>query len=158
MRGAAAAGIHASMVIRYFESKEGPFAAAAEFDLRLPDFSTVPRDALGQAMVRHFLERWEGADSGDELRALLGVAHTNNTARERLAEIFRDQVSPMVVRAARGPDKERCAALIVRQMLGVAFTRYILRLPAIVHLSPAVIERRIGAVIQSYLDDADADA
>ena len=35
------------MVMRYFGNKEGLFAAAAEFDLRLPDLTHVPRSALG---------------------------------------------------------------------------------------------------------------
>jgi len=151
---AAAAGIHASMVMRYFESKEGLFAAAADFDLRLPDLSQVNGNEFGVFLVRHFLERWEGEGAGDELRALLGVAATNAVARERLAGIFKTQVGPMVARAARGANKEQCAALIVTQMLGLAFTRYILRLPAIVKLPRTVIEKQIGATIQRYLDDS----
>ena len=32
------------MVMRYYGNKEGLFAAAVEFDLRLPDLSAVPPD------------------------------------------------------------------------------------------------------------------
>ena len=152
---AAAADIHPSMVMRYFDSKEGLFAAAAEFDLRLPDFSKVRRSELGVALVRTFLDRWEGEGMGEQLRALLGVAPTNARARERLAEIFRSQVGLMIAgtaRTARAADKEQCAALIVSQMLGLAFTRYILRLPAVVKLSRAIIERELGITVQAYLD------
>ena len=148
---ASAADIHPSMVMRYFESKEGLFAAAAEFDLRLPDFSEVKDSELGIALVRVFLDRWEGEGAGEELRALLGVAHTNATARQRLMEIFAQQIRPMVARAANVANKEQCAALIVTQMLGLAFTRYILHLPPIVQLSRAVLEEHIGATIQHYL-------
>jgi len=148
---AAAADIHPSMVMRYFESKEGLFAAAAEFDLRLPDFSKVKESELGVALVRQFLDRWEGEGAGEELRALLGVAHTNATARARLMEIFTRQIEPMVARAAKVANKEQCAALIVTQMLGLAFTRYILHLPPIAKLSHAVLEEHIGATIQHYL-------
>ena len=35
------------MVMRYFGNKEQLFATAAEFDLRLPDLSDVPRRAVG---------------------------------------------------------------------------------------------------------------
>ncbi len=148
---ASAAGIHASMVMRYFESKEGLFAAAAEFDLRLPDFSKVKESELGVALVRQFLDRWEGEGAGEELRALLGVAHTNATARQRLMEIFTRQIEPMVERAANVANKEQCAALIVTQMLGLAFTRYILHLPPVVNLSRAALEEHLGATIQHYL-------
>jgi len=153
---AAAAGIHPSMVMRYFDSKEGLFAAAAEFDLRLPDFSQIRHADLGVALVRQFLARWEGAGAGDELRALLGVAATNTTARQRLTEIFSAQIEPMVDRITSTARRRETSALIVTQMLGLAFTRYILRLPAIAELPPAVIEQRIGATIQAYIDGAKA--
>jgi len=148
---AAAADIHPSMVMRYFESKEGLFAAAAEFDLRLPDFSKVEESELGVALVRQFLDRWEGEGAGEELRAFLGVAHTNATARQRLMEIFTRQIEPMVARAANVANKEQCAALIVTQMLGLAFTRYILHLPPVVNLSRAALEEHLGTTIQHYL-------
>ena len=107
---------------------------------------------LGVTLVRQFLDRWEGSDAGDELPALLGVAPTNASARERLAEVFRTQIEPMIERAAEDKNKKRCAALIVSQMLGLAFTRYILRLPAVVSLRASeVIEREVGATIQNYL-------
>jgi hypothetical protein len=100
--------------------------------------------------------RWEGAGAGDELRALLGVAATNTTARQRLTEIFSAQIEPMVDRITSAARKQETSALIVTQMLGLAFTRYILRLPAIAELPPAVIEQRIGATIQAYIDGAKA--
>jgi AcrR family transcriptional regulator len=37
--------IDPAMVTRYFANKESLFAAAAEFDLRLPDLGTLPRGA-----------------------------------------------------------------------------------------------------------------
>ena len=46
IRGIAAdAGIDPSMVMRYFGNKDKLFAAAAEFDLRFPDFTALDRDA-----------------------------------------------------------------------------------------------------------------
>src|ERR1022692_4880782 len=52
---AADAGIDASMVMRYFGSKEGLFAAAADIDLRLPSLKDVRRDRLGEVLARHFV-------------------------------------------------------------------------------------------------------
>jgi AcrR family transcriptional regulator len=54
---AAAADIHPSMVMRYYGSKEGLFAAAAAFDLELPDLSKVPRREIGRTLVSHLLTR-----------------------------------------------------------------------------------------------------
>src|SRR4030095_11746344 len=81
---AADADIDPAMVMRYYGNKEKLFAAAAEFDIRLPDFAGIPLESLGEAMVRHFLQRWEADDS---LRVLLRTAVTNEVAVERMQEI-----------------------------------------------------------------------
>src|SRR6476660_3479305 len=85
---AADADIDPSMVIRYYGSKDKLFAAAADFDLQLPDLGGTPPDEVGAALVGHFLHRWE--DNGT-LVALLRAAVTNDTAAERMRGIFGDQ-------------------------------------------------------------------
>jgi len=78
---AADAGIDASLVMRYYGSKDKLFAAAAEFDLRLPDAAGLPRDRAGAALVGHFLRRWE---EDETLQALLRAAVTNDSAAQRM--------------------------------------------------------------------------
>ena len=85
------AGIDPAMVMRYFGNKEGLFAAAAEFDLRLPDLGSLPRGQVGAALVDHFLDRWEDDET---LMALLRTAVTNETAAERMRAIFATQIGP----------------------------------------------------------------
>src|SRR5262249_9687 len=52
------AGIDPSMVMRYYGSKDGLFAAAIDVDLRLPA-ADVPPERLGEVLVRHFFTMWE---------------------------------------------------------------------------------------------------
>lgn len=150
---AAAAGVDPSMVMRYYGSKQGLFAAAAEFDLALPDLSQVPAERLGEAAVGHFLARWEGEDGGDSLRVLLASSVTSAEAAARMQEIFRAQLAPVV--AAAGPHGERAAAtragLVATQMLGLAMCRYVLRLPPVVALDRAAVVAWLGPVVQRYL-------
>src|SRR5581483_12081414 len=68
---AADAGIDPAMVMRYYGNKEKLFAAAAEFDLDLPDLAAVRPQRLGATLVGHFLHRWERDDA---LVALLRAA------------------------------------------------------------------------------------
>jgi AcrR family transcriptional regulator len=150
---AASAGIDPAMVMRYFGNKEGLFAAAAEFDLRMPDLRAVPRDALGAAVVAHFLDRWEGDDA---LMALLRTAVTNEVAAARMQAIFAGQVAPMIARL-RGEARSAAASragLIATQMLGLALCRYVLKLPPVVRMKRAEIVQRVGATVQAYLGDA----
>src|SRR3984957_19718851 len=71
---AAEAGIDASMVMRYFGSKAGLFAAAASVNLGPPDLRSVPARRRGEMLVRHFVEGWESAPSADTLMLLLRTA------------------------------------------------------------------------------------
>jgi AcrR family transcriptional regulator len=140
------------MVIRYFGSKERLFAAAVTFDLQLPRTITqTPKNKLGTALVHHFLERWEGHAAGDELPSLLRAAVTHPEARKRMVQIFEQQLEPFVKRLCSPSKSHECAALIASQMLGIAYTRYVLKLPSVVRLPRKTILRRVGATIQSYL-------
>jgi AcrR family transcriptional regulator len=149
---AATAEIHPSMVMRYYGSKEGLFAATAEFDLEIPDLTQVRRSEIGKTLVRHFLRRWTARC--EELPALLRVSLTHDQARERLLALFRDQVVPAIARVADAADAEACAALVVTQMFGLALTRQVLRLPAVASLPDSLLIERVGATIQNYVTGA----
>lgn len=145
----AAAGIDPSMVMRYFGSKEGLFAAAAEFELRLPDPRDLPREQVGVRIAAYFLERWE--DDGS-LQALLRAGITNEAAAARLREIFSEQLAPLVARVAPpGEDAAARAGLVAAQMLGVALTRYVLRLSPVAAMSRDELVGWVGPTLQRYL-------
>ncbi|MGK5519832.1 TetR family transcriptional regulator [Micromonospora sp. URMC 107] len=149
---AADARIDPSMVMRYYGSKEGLFAAAAEFDLRLPELADVPPERLGELLVRHFVDRWE---TDGTMAALLRTAATNPAAAERMRGIFADQLTAAVTRVVPGPvEAPRRAGLVASQMLGVALTRYVLRLPPMVDVDPAELVAWVAPTVQRYLRGA----
>jgi AcrR family transcriptional regulator len=144
---AADASIDPAMVMRYFGNKEKLFAAAADFDLRLPDLPALPPGEVGVALVQHFLDRWE---SDDTFVALLRAGATNDAARGRMHAVFSGQVLPMV--AAVAPDRpDQRAALLGSQVLGLALARYVLLLPPVVAMSAGELAAWLGPVVQSYL-------
>lgn len=143
------AEIDPAMVMRYFGSKEGLFAAAAQFDLRLPDLAALPREEIGRVLVGHFLDVWE---SGDNFFALLRAAVTNEAAAERMQRIFATQVVPAIAPAIADPKTIPIrAGLIATQMLGLALCRYVLRLPPVVALQREQLIELIGPAIQQRL-------
>ena len=146
---AAEAGIDPALVMRYFGNKEKLFAAAAEFDLRLPDLAAVPRGTVSSVLVGHFLDRWE---SDDSLQALLRAAVSHQVAVARLRAIFATQVMPAVAPLCK--DRATAATrvgLVATQMLGMALCRYVLRLPPVVALDRAAVIEWLGPTIQRYL-------
>jgi AcrR family transcriptional regulator len=149
---AAAADIDPSMVMRYYGNKAALFAAAVDIDLRLPSLTTIPRSRLGETLVTHFLDRWEGDPADDALLMLLRSAATDDAAAERMRIIFRAQLAP-AIRTVVGDSAEatRRAGLIATQMLGLALCRHILRLPPVAALSLDAVVASIGPTIQRYL-------
>jgi AcrR family transcriptional regulator len=148
---AADAGIDPSMVMRYFGSKAQLFDAAMDIDLSLPDLSAVPADELPGTLIRVFLDRWERDPAGDALLMLLRSAVTNEHAAARMRQIFATQVAPALA-AAMGPDlAARQAGLVAAQLLGLALTRYLLRLPAVTTLTREQIEDALTPAIRATL-------
>jgi AcrR family transcriptional regulator len=146
---AADAGIDPTVVMRYYGSKDGLFAATATFDLRMPNLKTVPRRSIGRVLIEHFLARWEDDDT---LKALLRTAATNETAAGRMRAIFAEQVEPALMAGCRDSKTASTrAGLVSSQVMGFAFTRYILKLPPIATMSRADAVRWLAPTVQRYL-------
>ena len=146
---AADAAIDPAMVMRYFGNKERLFAAAADFDLQLPDLSSVARDQVGIVLAAHFLERWE---TDEALIVLLRTGVTNNDAAQRVRAIFAGQLVPIAAKLSDDPaNAPQHAALAATQVLGMALCRYVLPLPAIVAMTREDIIAWIGPTLQRYL-------
>jgi AcrR family transcriptional regulator len=144
---AADANIDPSMVMRYFGNKDQLFAAAADFDLELPDFSDTDRDTLGARLVAYFMDRWERDEA---LVVLMRSATTNPEAAQRMREIFAGQLLPVI--AKLNPNApERRAGLVATQVLGLAICRYILQLPPVVAMSHDETVAWLGPTMQRYL-------
>lgn len=146
---AADAHIDPSMVMRYFGNKERLFAAAAEFDLELPDMAQVPRDQIGATVAAHFLDRWERDEA---LLILLRVGVTNAAVSERMRTIFAEQLAPIVRSVTEDQhDAPNRAGLAASQVLGMALCRYILEFPPLVSMERQEVVDWVGPTLQRYL-------
>ncbi|MET8872423.1 TetR family transcriptional regulator [Nocardia sp. NPDC004604] len=148
---AADAAIDPSMVMRYFGSKDGLFAAAVDVRLELPDLASAEPSSLGELLVRRFLAIWEDQPDNKVLVILLRSSITDETVSERFRQIFTEQVLPAVLRFGDPADAQRRGGLIVTQMLGLALCRYVLELPPVVGLTRDQIIADIAPTLQRYL-------
>jgi AcrR family transcriptional regulator len=149
------AEVDPAMIIRYFGSKDALFARVAVPDLGMPDLGQVPRVAVGEALVRHFLAQWEGSAGGGGLPILLRSAASNEDAAARLRDIFAAQVLPAIAGLGEPSTAARRAGLVASQLLGLALTRYVLKLPPVVALPLDAIVREVGPTIRRYATGRD---
>jgi len=171
---AAAAGIDASMVMRYYGSKAGLFAAAATADLQVPDLRAIPAASWGEVLVRYLVERWEDTSRDDELILLLRTAVTSEAVAAQLQEVLSrlltEPIAALYGPAGDGPAgggsasdvpagdgraddwgaAER-AAFIAAQLLGLALCRYILRQEPLASLPAADVVAAVAPSVQRYL-------
>jgi AcrR family transcriptional regulator len=148
---AAESGIDASMVMRYFGSKAGLFAAASTTDLEVPNLIRVPPAGRGEFIVRHFVERWEGSPGDDTLVFLLRTAVTNDAVAVELQSKFDDLViAPIAALGVRYP--ERLGSLIGTQLLGLALCRYVLHLEPIASIAAEDVIAGVAPAVQLHLD------
>ncbi len=145
------ADIDPSLVMRYFGNKEGLFAAASTVDVRLPEVDPDGPEPPGTQLARHLVTRWE---EDDILVALLRVAVTNPAGVERVLEVFATQILPTVRSLTPFPEQaQKRAALVGTQVLGLALTRYVLRMPPVTELTPEEVVAWLGPTLQRYLMD-----
>lgn len=146
------AGIDPSMVMRYYGNKEGLFAAAVDVDLHLPQPSELPTDRIGELLARHLISRWEGDLSDEFIRLLMRSAGTNKGAAEQFREIFEGQLLKFVCElTGYASDARRRAAMVSTQVLGLAYCRYIVELPAVVEIDAQTLTKILAPVLQHYL-------
>lgn len=147
---AAQAGVDASMVMRYFRSKEGLFTAAVTMDLQVPDLRSVRASRRGELLARTFISRWEDPERDDELMALLRTAATSEVVAEQLHAVLSQQIIEPIAALGDALAAER-GTLIAAQLLGVALCRYILRFDPLASLPADDLVAAVAPSVQHYL-------
>jgi len=147
---AARAGVDASMVMRYFQSKAGLFTAAVTMDLQVPDLGAVPPSDRGELLARHFIDRWEDPPHDDEMIALLRTAATSETVAQQLQSVLGQLVTKPIADLGDERAAER-GTFIAAQLLGVALCRYILHLEPLASLPPEDVVAAVAPSVQRYL-------
>lgn len=149
------AAVDPALVHHYFGPKEKLFVAAMQLPIdptvELPLALDGDRDRLGERLVALQLRMW-----GDPLgrEALLGLVRSASSSeaaaamlREFLGSVLLARLGPAI---AGAPDADLRAAGVGSQLVGMAFARYVVRLPAMVHASDAQVITVVGAAVQSY--------
>jgi AcrR family transcriptional regulator len=155
------AEVDPALVHHYFDGKASLFVAAMAlpFDPRVvpmhehPDVSTSPTSA-GTMVITGFLTMWDHAEgTGSSFASCVaGMAASTNVAdamREFVAERIWEK-SPRNDGESDDMTRQR-RALVSSQLMGLAFIRYILRVPPISTTTPEEIARWAGPTLDRYM-------
>jgi len=179
IRGIAAdAAVDPALVHHFYGTKERLFAAAMQMPFVPSEVITaalaehggrsgqaVPPRSLGEHMVRTALAVWETTEVRGVFLGLLRSAVTSEQAAAMLREFIVDAILRPISAAAQGgagqPGADRAggdqadfayrAAAVATQMLGLALTRYVIKLEPVASADPADLAATFGPTLDRYL-------
>lgn len=156
MKGvAAAAGVAPEVVRRYYDSREELFAAA----MRLPYEPGVAvaallapgMDGIGERLVRITLRTFAEPETLEQLQALLRAGSGAAGAATGLREFLEVAVVDRVASALGVPDARMRVTLATSYLVGVAASRYVLKLEPLASADDEEVVRLVGPVVQAAL-------
>lgn len=157
MKGvAAAAGVAPEVVTRYWNSKESLFAAA----MRLPfdPASAVPElvapglDGMGERLTRATLDLLADEESRNDFIALFQAGASATKAARGMQDYVERSIVDRLVRTLGVPDARLRVNLIVSYLMGIATTRYVVRLEPIASMPEDDLVKLVAPTIQNWLD------
>ena len=158
---ARSAGVDPALVMQFFGSKDGLYAAAIELPFNAAHVASLlhgPKKTLGERIVRQFFGTWEDPRSGPRMLGLLRAATSNPAAAKALATALADQLLGPIAAALELPDREFRAQLTGAQLVGLGFTRYVLALEPLASTDQEAIVAAVGPTVQRYLTDPNIKA
>lgn len=157
MKGVAAtAGVAPDVVKRYYKDKDRLFAAAMRlpFDpsTAVPELIAPGLDGMGERLVRVTFDLLSDPD----VRADLVILAKTGASTARLTKWLQDYMEKAVVdRVAKAfgvPDARLRGSLITSYILGVAMSRYILKLEPLASMREDKLIKLVAPVIQDLID------
>lgn len=156
LRGIArTAGVDPSLITHFFASKEGLFEASLELPM---DPSALVEGllaggvgTLGERLVRTFLLVWDSTPGQGPMLAMLRSAVSHEDSAAKLRELLLRVLLRPIAHGAGGDDPDRRAALLASQIVGLAMTRYVLKLEPIASASAQELAPVMGKTLQRYL-------
>jgi AcrR family transcriptional regulator len=148
------AGVDPALVMQYYGSKDGLFAASAHWFAERKELASATLEELPAAALTDLLAGMEDPEARCAASAVLRSCLTNESARA----VMRDQVMKdkhaRIAAAIGGPDAELRAGLLGAVMIGTTIARYLLEIPAVAEASAEDIERVLEPVLKALVDPA----
>jgi AcrR family transcriptional regulator len=159
LRGVAReAGVDPALVHHYFDGKASLFVAAMAlpFDPRQVKEHAAEAEYSGARTIEGFLTMWDLAEgTGSSFASCLSAMAASSNVADAMREFVNERVWS-VLRRNEGETESltrRRTAMVSSQLMGLAFARYILRVPPMSTASPKQIGRWVGPTLDRYVKE-----
>jgi AcrR family transcriptional regulator len=154
--------VDAALVHHYFDGKADLFIAAMAlpFDPRAVKHHTDGASSStfsGAQAVEGFLSMWDQAEgTGSTFATCVAAMAASSNVADAMRQFVHERVwsaIPRIDGENEGMAMQR-SALISSQLMGLAFTRYILRVPPVSTATPAEIGHWVGPNLNRYANES----
>jgi hypothetical protein len=145
------AGVTHGLVIRHFSSKQQLFLAAVPGNRDLAEHVMGDLDGLPERIARSWVKRMETAGAADPFVALVRSAASDEESAMRLLTSMREQSVPAYQTVMHGSDTEERVDLLGALLIGVTFSRYVLRSGPLAQMVPEELIRYLTASLRGIL-------
>lgn len=156
LRGIATdAKVDPALLIHYFGTKEGLFAAATGLPTGLPElFAGVQNASLrefSESLVGIYLHFVDSDQSRNAILALVRSAVSNEKAAAMLREFLSAELLPVIASRTGHENAPLRASLVTAQLIGIAVLRHVLRVDHVARASPDELVALVAPVVEQYL-------
>jgi AcrR family transcriptional regulator len=152
---AAAAGVAPDVVRRYYENREALFVAAMRlpFDpaMSIAQLMAPGVDGLGERLVRVTLRMLDDPETREQLAAMVHDGAGASRATASMREFLEAEIVDRAAGALGVPDARMRVTLATSYLLGIASTRYVLRLEPLASATEDEVVRLVAPTVQAAL-------
>lgn len=157
MKGVAlTAGVAPSVLRKYYDNKEQMFAAAMRLPFdpsrSVPELMGPGLEGMGERLIRMTFEILGDEEAREQMIELFQAGASTGAAAASLREFFEDAIVDRVAAIGGVPDARMRAALISSHLIGLAATRFAVKLEPLASASEDQIVRMYSPLIQDLLD------
>jgi AcrR family transcriptional regulator len=152
---AANAGVDPALVRRFFGGKEELFTAVASALIDPGSAVTIvangPADQAGERLLRYFLALLGDVQRPGPLLGLIRSAVTSEHAAQLMRTFLDRTIVAGIAEALHADQGELRAALVASQLVGIAVTRYAVRLSPLTAADDDQLVGWVAPILQHYL-------
>jgi AcrR family transcriptional regulator len=157
MRGIAkTAGVDPSLMYHYFGSKDDVLLASLDvpFDPRevIPALTREGVEGLGSRIAARFLAIWDDPTNQSRLVTVVRASMSSTAAQDLLTNGLARMILGPIREVVAPSEAAIRTSYVASQLLGLAVTRYVLRLEPLASAPSEVVMAAIGPTLQRYLD------
>ena len=157
------AGVDPKLVHHYFDGKTELFAEVLAFPADPSEIIervvSVPREELGETLVRVFLSVWDTPVGRQRFAAMFAAAAANEEHARMVREFVGREIFVRLIERLDEPGAgggqpgsvELRAALGAAQLIGMGVLRYVVRLPALADASVEDLVDALAPSLQAHL-------